>query len=901
MGTRLQLLKHALTALWLFSGLQLCLAQGSISGRVTDASGEALIGATAVLQNTTLGSTTDEDGVYVINNVPAGDYLMSVSYVSFQTVQLKVTVGTGVTQVDVQLSTGALNLDNITVTSTRSGRTQREAAMSLTQLSAAQIGRLSASSQADILRVVPGVHAENGGGEVAANVFVRGLPAGGQYKYTPMQIDGMPVEGTFGLTSSAQDVYFRNDLGFTGIEFVRGGAATLFGVGSAAGIINYTSKTGGSSPRTQLQLETADQNRMKIDFNTGGPLGGDNSKVFYNVSGVYRYDEGPVFSGLPSQGYQFRGNIVYRGDNSVLTISGQKIDDRVQFILPYPLTGGERERPIGNDGEIINTLQTQAIADMAFQTPAGQYRSPLRDGVKTNGGYAMVDFAQNFGEGWKLNAKVRSARYDHQFNFFLDGSGIAGASPVEGLETFVRKRSNNNVSNYTVTYADNGQPLAPTDKLYENRFQDRYRPFFDMSSDINLSKKLSTGKAQHHFTLGTFLTRTEAEDLNVTNRYVSDFTNAPRLVNVTYFDTLGRRVNYTSGGISGRGIGYANAKLQSRKAALYLSDEIVFDKLRIDAGIRMESMVGDINREQTATTTMLTDTNSTNALRNVVWGTGNWNRRRITANDWAAAVSASYAVGSRTNVYANFSKGFFFPELRQNVEFTRDSKGNFVQPDPKAEQIIQTEAGVKYASTSFSGTLAVYSATINDRLQTDFIDTPDGLRQVTLAIGQTATIGTEATFAYVPVKSLTIDGAITYQQHEVKDWKIRNASGAVVEDLSGRWLARQPRFMAQAGLSYDNQALYAGVMAKHIGRRYANNNNSIELEANTIVMANAGYRFNVGQQERLDIGLSVYNLTNSAAADEGSPRAGDNQVEGEFFVGRPILPRRVFLRIGFEF
>jgi CarboxypepD_reg-like domain len=162
MGTRLQLLKHALAALWFFSGLQVCLAQGSISGRVTDASGEALIGATAILQNTNFGSTTDEDGVYVIKNVPAGEYLMSVSYVSFQTIQLKVSVGTGVTQVDVELSTGALNLDNITVTSTRSGRTQREAAMSLTQLSAAQIGRLSAHPQLQLGAAVYTVVAQVG-------------------------------------------------------------------------------------------------------------------------------------------------------------------------------------------------------------------------------------------------------------------------------------------------------------------------------------------------------------------------------------------------------------------------------------------------------------------------------------------------------------------------------------------------------------------------------------------------------------------------------------------------------------------------------------------------------------------------------------------------------------------
>ena len=99
------------------------------------------------------------------------------------------------------------------------------------------------SSQADILLTIPGIKVEGGGGEVATNAFVRGLPSGGQFQFTPLNYDGMPAFQS-GMTSSAQDVYYRPDIGVERVEFVGGGASNLFGPGSVAGIINYISKTG---------------------------------------------------------------------------------------------------------------------------------------------------------------------------------------------------------------------------------------------------------------------------------------------------------------------------------------------------------------------------------------------------------------------------------------------------------------------------------------------------------------------------------------------------------------------------------------------------------------------------------------------------------------------------------
>lgn len=52
----------------------------------------------------------------------------------------------------------------------------------------------------------------------------------------------------------------------------------------------------------------------------------------------------------------------------------------------------------------------------------------------------------------------------------------------------------------------------------------------------------------------------------------------------------------------------------------------------------------------------------------------------------------------------------------------------------------------------------------------------------------------------------------------------------------------------------------------------------------------------------MSIGLGVFNLTNSQGLAEGSPRVGATQVTGgQFFVARPILPRRVSLTATYSY
>ena len=64
--------------------------QRNVQGMVTDPNGEPIIGATVMVKGASNGGITDVDGVYSLMDVP-GDAMISISYVGYKTVDIKVT------------------------------------------------------------------------------------------------------------------------------------------------------------------------------------------------------------------------------------------------------------------------------------------------------------------------------------------------------------------------------------------------------------------------------------------------------------------------------------------------------------------------------------------------------------------------------------------------------------------------------------------------------------------------------------------------------------------------------------------------------------------------------------------------------------------------------------------
>ena len=860
-----QIFKHFFCAmiLCLFSGI--VLAQGTLSGVITDDSGAPLIGATIAIKDSSTGTVSDLDGRYSLK-VPVGEQTIVYSYTGHRTFEMSITVEKGVNYTqDVTLSFDNMSLDEIVVTGTFTGRSQKDSPMSLTVLNGKQLARLSANSQADILRTVPGITAEGGGGEVATNLFVRGFPSGGQYAFTPLNIDGIPVLSTFGLNSSAHDVYFRNDIGLRSLEFVRGGSATLQGAGSVAGIVNYQSIRGSDDPINKIQLEWAEGGRLKTDFLVAGPIA---DGLYYAFSGFYRYDEGPLETGLPTRGYQLRGNIkkLFNDGKSTFVLSMQKIDDNVQFYLPYPLDNSKdaRERPIGNDGEEIYTMLSSQLKDFSFDTPFGRFKSPIGDGVTTNGQFIMAELNHQFGNNWRLSAKTKAASYDHWFNLFLDGDGEHNTP--EPQDSYLSDRGLSD--NATFTYADNGATLANNDLLFENRVLDRQRDMEELVGEVNLTKTVGN----HNLTIGTFMSNTKALDNNWIHNVLGDFSNSPRAVSLSYVDSLGNDVTYSSSGyVEGSGRQTANKTLQSTKIAGYIADEIKWEKFDLDIGVRWEKAIGNVSLESGI-------------------GSNNFNKGIVDASDVAFVIGGLYRLNEKLNLYANGSRGYFFPQLR-SLKFAGGTPQSY-----ETETVIQGEIGAKYSANNLSGTAAIFFNALSDRRNVDIINDGQGGITESIQLQSTQTIGFEASLNYNISKGLNAYGNFTYQNHEFTE-----VEGNLEQE--GNSIARIPNIMGMIGLNFDNGKWDANLSSNFLGSKFANNSNTVELDGFNIVRLDAGYTLALGEEEEsLRLGIAVFNLLDADGVTEGSPRQGNSQVSGgNFFVGRPILPRRIFIRATFDF
>jgi TonB-dependent receptor len=149
------------------AGVVLAQGTGSIEGTYKDAKNqEAIIGGTVRLENTTLAAPTDENGHYLLANVPAGTYTVIISSVSYKSLTLpKVVVTAGKTiALNGQLSPDNTQLGEVTVSGVRRTNTEvsvineiRQANVVVSGISSEQIVKTQDRDAAEVVRRIPGV------------------------------------------------------------------------------------------------------------------------------------------------------------------------------------------------------------------------------------------------------------------------------------------------------------------------------------------------------------------------------------------------------------------------------------------------------------------------------------------------------------------------------------------------------------------------------------------------------------------------------------------------------------------------------------------------------------------------------------------------------------------------
>jgi len=362
---------------------------GSASGKVLDIKGEPLIGATVLMQGTTVGSITDVNGAYIINSLPVGDLIMEASYVGYKKVSKNVTVTEGMTTtVDFELEEDIEQLDELVVIGYGTKR-KRDITSSI---SSVKSDELRSSTEPSFQSALQGkaagvmITTSNGMPGSAMTVRIRGtssIRASSQPLYV---VDGIPViTGNFanGWADGTNALSAISPSDIESVEFLKdASAAAIYGSRSANGVVLITTKSGSSG---------------KTKFNAGYWMG------FNNVTNVPEMLSGPDYIkyGLIA----WNNSMLYtdKPKYSSLEESTQAFFDN----LPFGITREIAEKT--NTDWIDEMTRTGVVQNFNLSASGGDIKNTFYLGAS----YRDEEGVQIGNDYSRLNAKVN---FDHKEN-----------------------------------------------------------------------------------------------------------------------------------------------------------------------------------------------------------------------------------------------------------------------------------------------------------------------------------------------------------------------------------------------------------------------------------------------------------------------------------------------------
>lgn len=215
---------------------------GNLMGNINDSlNNSALVGANVYLEGTSLGSAADIDGNYRINDIPAGNYQLKVSYIGYQTKTLSINIINNRSLViDVKLSPVVLEGKEIIVRGQALGQAkainqQLTSNTIINVVSEEKIQELPDANAAEAIGRLPGVSVTRSGGE-ATKIVLRGLSD----KYTNVTIDGIRIPSTDAMDRGI-DLSAISQSSLAGIELYKALTADK-DADAIAGTVNLVTK-----------------------------------------------------------------------------------------------------------------------------------------------------------------------------------------------------------------------------------------------------------------------------------------------------------------------------------------------------------------------------------------------------------------------------------------------------------------------------------------------------------------------------------------------------------------------------------------------------------------------------------------------------------------------------------
>ncbi len=312
-------MKIFLSACVYFLALTALQAQYTIKGHVSNDQGEDLIGASVFLKNSKYACISEQDGSFELTDVPAGDYILKLSYLGYASVERQVRVSQNMDLGHIALEGSFLGIDEIEIRSTWSSEDAPFAQQTITKetIEKTNLGQ----DVPYMLKWSPSavVSSDAGGGAGYTGIRIRGTDP----SRINVTVNGIPLND-----AESHGVFWVDLPDFLAsvdqIQIQRGVGTSTNGAGAFGATINMNTNQTYVNPYSKLSLAYGSFDTKKYTAAAGTGLMRD--KYSFNFR----------FSNIKSDGYVDRAS----SDLRSLYFSGGRITDKSSLNI-HVFTGSE--------------------------------------------------------------------------------------------------------------------------------------------------------------------------------------------------------------------------------------------------------------------------------------------------------------------------------------------------------------------------------------------------------------------------------------------------------------------------------------------------------------------------------------------------------------------------------
>lgn len=303
-------------------------SQNKLSGKITNSQNEPLLGVTIYIEDLQKGTSTNENGLYELINLPSNAIKITVAFIGYKTQIKTISLAEKETSINFILEDAVFKMDQVIV-STAFNKLQSQNVMKVEHETMKTLQRKGTSTLIEGLTTIPGVSQVSTGTSIGKPV-IRGLSGNRVLVYSQgVRIENQQFGDEHGLG--------LNDSGTESVEVIKGPASLLYGSDALGGVLYFIpekfaeantfvanfdqklfSNTAGSN--TSIGLKTSSENWKFLgrgSYNTHSDYkiaGGDRvTNTLYNetdlkagigysdskISSVFRYNYNKLDLGMP--------------------------------------------------------------------------------------------------------------------------------------------------------------------------------------------------------------------------------------------------------------------------------------------------------------------------------------------------------------------------------------------------------------------------------------------------------------------------------------------------------------------------------------------------------------------------------------------------------------------------